>query len=39
MKQVFVNKGQIITREVPVKRVESGCVKVATSYFYGHGAR
>lgn len=32
MKQVFVNKGQIITREVPVKRVESGCVKVATSY-------
>ncbi len=32
MKQVFVNKGQIITREVPVKRVESGYVKVATSY-------
>lgn len=32
MKQVFVNKGQIITREVPVKKVDAGCVKVATSY-------
>lgn len=32
MKQVFVNKGQIITRDVPVKKVDVGCVKVATSY-------
>lgn len=32
MKQVFVNKGQIITKEVPVKKVDAGCVKVATSY-------
>lgn len=32
MKQVFVNKGRIITRDVPVKQVEAGFVKVATSY-------
>lgn len=32
MKQVFVNKGQIITKNVPVKQVDAGCVKVATSY-------
>ena len=32
MKQVFVNKGQIITKDVPVKQVDAGCLKVATAY-------
>ena len=32
MKQVFVNKGKIITEEVPVKKLDAGCIKVATSY-------
>lgn len=32
MKQVFVNKGKVITKTVPIKQVDAGCVKVTTSY-------
>lgn len=32
MKQIFVNKGKILTEDVPVKKIETGFVKVKTVY-------
>lgn len=32
MRQIFVNKGKIITENVPNKILESGCVKVKTAF-------
>ena len=32
MKQIFINKGKVLTEEVPVKSIEKGFVKIKTVY-------